>query len=135
MFQTKKTQSIRGMGELIAAVAAAVVLALMKTRPPSDQMEWERSHATAVAAEVSAAAVFVTSMINPRIRQMEEEGNLAVRAAVVATRVMEPIAVKGEDLSLLMNPTREEALFQLRIEPVTNFVETVWIRLSLLWKV
>ena len=123
MFQTKKTQSIRGMGELIAAATAAVVLALMKTRPPSDQMEWERSHATAVAAEVSAAAVFVTRMINPRIRQMEEEGNLAVRAAVVAARVMEPIVVKGKNPSLPMHRTKEEALFQSRIEPVTNFVE------------
>jgi hypothetical protein len=54
---------------------------------------------------------------------MEEEGNLAVRAAVVAARVMEPIVVKGENPSLLMHPTREEALFQPRIEPVTNFVE------------
>jgi hypothetical protein len=66
---------------------------------------------------------------------MEEEGNLAVRAAVVAARVMEPIVARGENLSLLMHPTKEEALFQPRIEPVTNFVEKVWIRLSLLWKV
>jgi hypothetical protein len=84
MFQTKKTQSIQGMGELIAAVtaAAAVVLELMKTRPLSSQMEGERSHATAAAAEASATAVFVKRMTNPRICQMEEEGNLAVRAAV-----------------------------------------------------
>jgi hypothetical protein len=48
---------------------------------------------------------------------------------------MEPIVAKGENPSLLMHPTKEEALFQPRIEPVTNFVEKAWIRLSLLWKV
>ena len=141
MFQTKTPQLIWGMGKLTAAAAAAakaaavVILELTKTRPLSGQMEGERSHAAAASAAASAIAVFVKRMTNPQICQMEEEGNLTVRTAVVAARVMEPIAVKGEALSLLMHPTREEALFQPRIEPVTNFVEKAWIRLSLLWKV
>jgi hypothetical protein len=72
---------------------------------------------------------------------MEEEGSLAAIAVAATARVMEPPAVQqqegrgGEGLALLMQPAREEALFQPRIEPAANFEEKVWILPFLQWTV